>query len=252
MSTISRLAKTILPRRVVNSLTSYRQRQRLRKRIQEFNGNLTTQEIFTKVYRERVWGQSNDPSDKYYSGTGSRDLTIVQEYIDSVNQFLHSFEVKPNVVDLGCGDFFVGSQLRQSCGNYTACDIVAPLIDFNKEMYKSLNVDFRVLDLTKDELPRAEVLFIRQVLQHLSNKQIKRALPEISTRFRYLVITEHVPVSAHFTHNLDIPGGALFRLPINSGVVLTSPPFNLRVKGQRTLCQREESGGLIKTILYDM
>lgn len=252
MSTISRLAKKLLPQDVVNSLTTYRQRRRFRRRIREFNGNLTTQEIFTKVYRERVWGRSNDLSDKYYSGTGSRDLTIVQAYIDSVNQFLRSFEVIPDVVDLGCGDFFVGSQLRQSCGNYTACDIVAPLIDFNKEKYKSLNVDFRVLDLTEEELPRADVLLIRQVLQHLSNKQIKRALPEISRRFKYLVITEHLPVSANFTHNLDIPGGALFRLPINSGVVLTSPPFNLRVKGQRTLCQREESGGMIKTILYDL
>jgi hypothetical protein len=91
-------------------------------------------------------------------------------------------------------------------------------------------------------------------LQHLSNKQIRNALPEIARKFKYLVLTEHLPASESFTHNLDIPGGALFRLPIQSGVVLTSPPFNLIAKGQRTLCQREEAGagGIIKTTLYDL
>jgi hypothetical protein len=240
----------LLPRRIADSLIGYRKRRRLRNNIEKYNQNLTTQEIFTKIYKERVWGQSKDPSDEFYSGTGSRDRTIVQTYIDSVDRFLRSFDVKPSVVDLGCGDFFVGSQIRALCGSYTACDIVAPLIVFNKEKYRSLNVDFRILDLTRDELPQGDVLFIRQVLQHLSNKQIKGALTQIPMKFKYLILTEHLPASESFTHNLDIPGGALLRLPIQSGIVLTSPPFNLCVKSQRTLCQSEESGGIIKTILY--
>jgi hypothetical protein len=248
MSTVTRAAKMLLPRYVLDLL----RRRQFRNSINLYNRGLTIQEIFTRIYTERIWGQSTDPSDKYYSGTGSRDDTIVQPYIDSVSRFLRSFEVKPNVVDVGCGDFFVGSQLRALCGSYIACDIVAPLIDFNKEKYKSLNVDFRVLDLTKDELPHGDILFIRQVLQHLSNKQIKRALPGIAGKFKYLIVTEHLPASESFTHNLDIPGGALFRLPIQSGVVVTSSPFNLSVKGQRTLCQGEEAGGIIKTTLYDL
>jgi SAM-dependent methyltransferase len=248
MSKITRVAKKILPRRLISAIY----RKRFRSSIKLNNKGLTTQEVFTRIYKERVWGQSADPSDEYYSGTGSRDSNIVDGYVDSVSQFLRSFDSKPTVVDLGCGDFVVGSQIRPLCGRYVACDIVAPLIEFNKEKYRNLNVDFKVLDLTTDNLPEGDILFIRQVLQHLSNKQIRSAIRKISGGFKYLVLTEHLPTPESFSPNLDIPTGAFFRLSIGSGVILTKPPFNLRVKDQQTLCVREESGGIIKTILYTL
>ena len=72
---------------------------------------------------------------------------------------------------------------------------------------------------TKDELPQAEIVFIRQVLQHLSNREIKNALPQIALKYKYLVLTEHLPESQDFVHNLDKPTGANNRLGINSGIV---------------------------------
>jgi hypothetical protein len=246
MPTFKETVKTLLPPAVVKAIVIYR----LRNRIKRYNRGLTTKEVFTKIYKEGFWGQSDDPADEYHSGSGSRDRIIVESYVNAVGQFLRSFEKKPNVVDVGCGDFAIGSQVRPFCGDYVACDIVEPLIEFNKGRYTSLNVDFKVLDLTKDSLPQGDVLFLRQVLQHLSNKQIKAALPEISRKFKFLVLTEHLPASESFRHNLDIPSGPMFRVPINSGVVLTSPPFNLSVKEETVLCQRAEHGGIIKTILF--
>ena len=240
--------KRYLPRAVLKAIVNHR----FRNRIRRYNRGLTTQEVFTRIYRERFWGQSDDPEDEYFSGSGSRDRVIVESYVNAVGQFLKSFDKKPNVVDVGCGDFFIGSQIRPFCGDYIACDIVEPLIAFNKEKYKSSNVDFRVLDLTKNSLPEGDVLFSRQVLQHLSNRQIMAVLPEISRKFKYLVLTEHLPASESFAHNLDIPSGPMFRVPINSGIVLTSPPFNLAVKEESVLCQQAEHGGIIQTTLYKL
>ena len=36
------------------------------------------------------------------------------------------------VVDLGCGDFTVGSKIRPLCGAYVACDVAAPVIAWNQ------------------------------------------------------------------------------------------------------------------------
>ena len=108
-------------------------------------------------------------------------------YENAVVEFIHSLDAKPDVVDLGCGDFSVGSHIRPLCRNYIACDIVEPLIEFNRKEYESQNVDFRVLDFTRDRIPSCEVLFLRQVLQHLSNKHIKKALPKLVSCCKYLV-----------------------------------------------------------------
>lgn len=211
---------------------------------------LTAKEAFTRIYAKNAWGKSNDPSDKYYSGSGSRKRDVVEAYINSIDQFLRSFATKPDVVDLGCGDFSVGSQVRSLCANYIACDIVEPLIAFNKEKFASLNVDFRTLDITADELPHADVVFIRQVLQHLSNEMIERVLPQILTKYNYLVLTEHLPAAESFPHNVDIRTGPYFRLFLNSGIVLTSPPFNLKALEERKICQGPDCGGIIQTTVY--
>lgn len=247
MATINEIIKNILPSPIVKAFIRYRTRHGLAA-----YKNLSTQDVFTKIYEKGAWGKSNDPYQKYFSGSGSHDNIIAETYVKSVHKVLCSFEEKPNVVDLGCGDFFIGSQIRPLCASYTACDIVQPLIDFNKEKYKSLNVDFKVLDLTKDEIPQADIVFIRQVLQHLSNEQIKKALPQISSKFKYLVLTEHLPDTQSFTHNLDKPAGPDLRLGIESGIVLTSPPFNLKVIEENHLCQVAEYGGIIKTTLYKL
>jgi len=127
---------------------------------------------------------------------------------------------------------------------------VHSLIDFNIKKYGSIDVDFRVLDITTDQLPKADIAFIRQVLQHLSNDQIASALSELSKKYKYLVVTEHMPIGEEFTHNLDKQPGPDIRITHNSGIVLTSHPFNLKIKEQKCLCDVYEDGGVIKTTLY--
>ncbi|MGB8366588.1 MAG: class I SAM-dependent methyltransferase [Rhizomicrobium sp.] len=221
--------------------------------IGEFALSDSPNEIFSKIYKHNVWGTSRNPDMPFFSGTGSHDPSIVSPYISAVSNFLQYFHLfegrKPDVVDLGCGDFFVGSKIRPLCNKYIACDLVAPLIEFNKIYFKNVNVDFHVLDFTKDRLPTGDVVFIRQVIQHLSNDDIRAALPQITTNFRFLVLTEHLPIG-DFVPNKDKPTGCDNRLAIGSGVILTAPPFNLRFKGGLQFPGAPEAGGVIRTNLY--
>ena len=212
-------------------------------------GGLSTKELFSKIYRTGAWGQSPDGARKFYSGAGSHDPSIVGPYIDSVVRFLQQFPEKPDVVDLGCGDFSIGSQIRPACGRYIACDIVDPLIESNRAAFATLGVDFRVLDLTVDAIPRADVVIIREVLQHLSNSAISAAVPKIAANCRFLLLTERLPHGNAFPHNLENrPPG--IRLDANSGVVITSPPFSLQALEARCLCEVAASSGIVRTMMY--
>ena len=228
--------KSILPKCALQAVRKFR--------------NKSAKNIFSRIYKYGVWGESGDASQPYYSGSGSHDSLIVSTYVQAVQEFLSTFDQKPDAVDLGCGDFCVGAQIRPLCNKYVACDIVPELIEFNRQKYKGLGVDFKVLDMTSARLPKGDVVFVRQVLQHLSNRKIARAVKKLCSRYKYLVLTEHLPDLQDFEHNLDKLVGPDIRMARNSGVVLTSPPFNVKPKYERKLCQVPESGGYIVTTLY--
>lgn len=214
--------------------------------------NISNKEVFSIIYERGAWGKSPDPSQPYFSGSGSHDPLIVSTYLEAVIKFLESFSDKPAVLDLGCGDFAVGSNIRKFCSTYIACDIVPQLIEFNKIKYATLNVDFRVIDLVNDHLPSADIIIIRQVLQHLSNDDIKKLIPKLNNNYQFVILTEHIPNASLFKHNMDKPIGPDIRIDIQSGVILTSPPFNLKVAKMQKINEIQEGVGIISTILYQM
>lgn len=205
--------------------------------------------MFSRVYRDNHWGRRWGR--KFFSGPGSHDPQLIEPYTQSVQDFLREFPRPPDVVDLGCGDFHIGSQLRNQCGRYVACDVVPELIRHNAAAFARRQVEFVCLNIIDDPLPAGEVVFIRQVLQHLSNAQIGRVLPKLR-QYRFLVITEHLPAAEAFTANLDHQFGSGIRVTHDSGVVLTAPPFNLEVASERELCRVQLGGGAIKTIAYGL
>ena len=191
-------------------------------------------ETFQKIYENRLWGNS---SQQFYSGPGSHDVKVVDPFVKDVLAFLKSLPNSPIVIDLGCGDLNVGSKLFEACQLYIACDVVPELIEYNKVKFVNKSIDFRCVDIVKDELPKGEVVIIRQVLQHLSNADIALVLPKLAA-FKYLIITEHIPVG-NFVPNLDKPSGLGIRmhngLKKDSGVVITEPPFNFKAASVQTL-----------------
>jgi hypothetical protein len=76
------------------------------------------------------------------------------------------------------------------------------------------------------------------------------AIPRIQSKYKYLLLTEHLPASNSFVPNIDKPTGPDIRLRFESGVVLTRPQFNMRAKQDRVLCEAVVSGTLIQTRVY--
>ena len=214
----------------------------------KFKG-LNNREAMQLVYKDKWWG--GDSSSKFFSGRGSHDKHIIEPYIKAINSFLSDkgFEV----IDLGCGDMHVGNHIFLNTKKYIACDIVPELIEFNKERYKNVEkISFECIDIVNDDLPKGDVVIIRQVLQHLSNENIKKVIDKLYD-YKFLILTEGIP-NKDFESNLDNFTGPDIRLSKNSGIVLDKPPFNLRYKNMKVLLDVKDAkdNALIRTVLFEL
>lgn len=208
--------------------------------------NVSNEEIFSKIYQGPYWG--NGPGVDLTSGDGTSAPEIVAPYIEAVTAFLESLPSIPDAVDLGCGDFTVGAQLRPFCDQYTACDVVPDVISRNKVRYADAAVDFRVVDIVSDPLPDGDVVFLRQVLQHLSNADVAQVAAALG-KFKHAIVTEHIPIG-RFTPNLDMPSGPHIRVGLGSGIDLVEPPFNMAFAARQVLCDVAQPYALIRTTHY--
>jgi SAM-dependent methyltransferase len=180
------------------------------------NTNRTAKEVFTKIYLKDM-----------SSGLGSSTKHITLPYVKMVTNFMQSFDKKPSVVDLGCGDFQVGKHFIDYCAEYIGVDVVSDLIEQHKTANYGDHVKFICSDITEDKLPEGDICLLRQVLQHLSNEQIAKILPKLD-HYRVTFITEHYPTdNSKIVPNKDIIHGVHIRVYKNSAVYLDKPPFNL-------------------------
>jgi hypothetical protein len=203
--------------------------------------------LFSSLYKIKHWGNNNTP---FFSGFGSHTSPTIPFYIETVKTFLKGFTYKPNIIDIGCGDFNIGKQFVPFVNNYLAIDIVDDLIKYNKSIYNYPNVTFKTLDITQTPIPPTDVIIIRHVFQHLSNSYIKSALQNIYLKSKYLIITECIP-SCNFTPNLDILPGYFFRPEDNnSGVDILSPPFNFSIEEELITLSIKEIDIFDKTIIF--
>ena len=208
-----------------------------------------TKAVMEQIYEKHLWGGENFD---FYSGEGSHNPEIVVPYIKVVTTFLKANNNLLTVCDLGCGDFNIGHQLLPYTSEYIAVDIVEGLIERNKTLHKANNLEFHCLDIAMNELPKADCVILRQVLQHLSNKEIKGIVEKLS-KYKYIILTEHIP-NGEFIPNKDIISGQGIRLKYNSGVAVLKAPFNLKVKQATILDEAilEKGKGRIITALYQL
>jgi hypothetical protein len=190
-------------------------------------------DIFSEVYSKKLWGK--DSASPFFSGVGSRGRSA-RDYVQKMSEILsgHAAELgRPlTIVDLGCGDFYVGRALLEFMPGtrYIGCDIVPSLIEHNRQNFGSNLVQFQVLDIVPDRLPEGDVCLVRHVFQHLSNAEIS----EFLNRHKYalMYVTEGHPAERAGDFNPDKTAGADVRFDWltgrGRGVELDKPPFNRR------------------------
>jgi len=188
------------------------------------NATRSARDVFTEIYRKEKWGGKKD---RFCSGSGSTLETITEPYIDMVIRFLMSIGRDKTIVDLGCGDMDLGKRFVNYCETYIGVDVVPDLIENHKRQTWGSNVRFQCLDIINDPLPEADICFLRQVLQHLSNEEIAKILPKLE-KYKVVFITEHHPTpNPDIIPNKNSIHGPGVRVYYNSGVYLNKPPFNI-------------------------
>jgi len=216
--------------------------------------NKNLKELFSSVYLNNIWNTDNQANDSFYSGIGSRDKYIISQYQNKIKDFFKSLKYELKVLDLGCGDFYIHSNLVGLTNDYIAIDIVPELIEYNKKKYSNLKVSFLNLDITKNNLPDANIVLIREVLQHLSNKNIINVLENIKkNNYRHIILTEVLPLDDNFIANKDFIDGPHTRMSfLESGIDITKKPFNFNYKNKIKLLEIKIKNYRLVTMVYEI
>jgi SAM-dependent methyltransferase len=137
--------------------------------IDGVHGQSELTSVFNRIYREGSWGR--DAAGRGVSGSGST-LDITQEYRSYVEEFIKTHDVT-SVVDAGCGDWNFSSAIDWGGASYLGVDIASDVIDAVRRKHETGKIRFQVGDVT-DELPAADLLISKDVLQHLSNELVQK------------------------------------------------------------------------------
>jgi hypothetical protein len=129
---------------------------------------------FERIERTNLWGAATS-----VSGLGSEDpaTAAIRDALPTLLQRLGA----RSLLDAPCGDAGWIGRIGLDA-DYTGLDIVPSLIAANRERVArgELSGRFLVADITRDKLPRADVILCRDCSVHLSFANIARAV----TRFR--------------------------------------------------------------------
>lgn len=212
-------------------------RRIVQKSLVHIGGTSYRRGVFQNVYSAKLWGE--EANTEFYSGQGSRGEaadTYIQKMSDVIAEKASLHSNRPIVVvDLGCGDFKVGRGLVRGVRElkYIGCDIVPELINHHMRTERDARVEFKCIDIVADELPNGDVCLVRQVLQHLSNKDIAKVLRKLG-KYKTLYITEAYPTKVAGPVNPDKRSGADvrydWRAGIGRGLELDKPPFHLSTR----------------------
>lgn len=201
---------------------------------------------FEKIYEDHEWGGGETINGTQFGGSGPGSLMSsteeVRKTLDAVIDRVKSELGKDRItlLDLPCGDLVWMKHYLQDRHDidYTGMDIVGTLIESHtkKHAWK-----FKQHDIVKDPLDeKYDLIFSRQMTQHLGTEDTMRVLQHFSDGGRYLLISNYPHVRRNT--QLNVKQAYRFRQQnFNLG------PYNLI----DPLCEDEEMGGCVNN-LYNL
>ena len=169
------------------------------------------QATFTEIFTAKAWGSAESVSGP--GSTVARGLDFQEELIS----VLDAWNVR-SLLDAPCGDFnWMRHLLAHRDLAYTGVDIVAELIAANSSVYATSSRRFICADMTRDDLPKADVILCRDALVHLSFADARAAIRNFRrSGSQYLLATTFV----NHSRNKDVATGGW--RPLN----LQAAPFS--------------------------
>ncbi len=175
------------------------------------------EKAFTDAYEKGEWGK--DENGEGTSGLGST-VENTKEYVSFLEEFLHSHFIE-TVVDVGSGDWEFSKNVKWGNAKYVGYDVVKSIVERNNKNYANDKITFVHADAVHTDLPKADLLICKEVLQHLPHKDIKDFLSQIN-KYKYCLITNDVDEDTQTSKNNEIPAAHYRTLDI------TKPPFNIK------------------------
>ena len=142
-----------------------------------------------------------------------------------LQDFLKHNEIK-SVVDVGCGDWSFSQYIDWKNISYIGYDVVKSVIERNIKKYSDPSCLFVHANALTVDLPSADLLICKDVLQHISNENVLNFLKQIG-KFKYCLITNDTDFDTETSLNSDTEAGGYRTLD------LTKEPFG--VKGVKAL-----------------
>ncbi|HKH46881.1 MAG TPA: class I SAM-dependent methyltransferase [Thermoanaerobaculia bacterium] len=124
---------------------------------------------FTQHYRSGDWMEPETVSGR--GSTLDRTAAIRRE----LPALLRELGVR-SILDAGCGDFHWFQAMETALDSYVGVEVVEELAAINQERHGDDRRRFVSLDVTRDDLPRVDLVLCRDCLVHLKNGQVRAAL----------------------------------------------------------------------------
>jgi len=188
---------------------------------------LGLQERFERIYSTNLW---SDPETRSGVGSSLDSTAVVRAELPKA---LRELDARV-LLDVPCGDFTWMKRVDLSGIEYIGGDIVPSIIEENQRLHTTESRSFIHLDLTRDELPDADVLLCRDCLVHLSYANIRAVFANISrSNIRYVLMTSFPGRGG----NYDVVDGDWRTLDFQA------PPFSLPEPRLTIVEQCEEEDG---------
>ena len=165
---------------------------------------------FAPFYTENRWGDEES-----VSGPGS-NLARTAKLRSELPNLLKEIGAR-TLLDAPCGDFNWMKDTALGVEQYIGADIIPDLITRNQKLYANDRTQFLFLDLTRDALPRVDVILSRDCLIHFSYRHIAAAIKNFKRSGSTYLLTNTYP---RWQKNTNIRTGDFRHLN------LMLPPFN--------------------------
>lgn len=217
--------------------------------------------VFTGIYRNKTWGIGTESSP--LSGSGSNP-DYARSYVNFVSTVISEFGFT-SVLDVGHGDWAMWRDYKFENVEYIGVDVAQDISALCQEKFGNETRSFLQIAMS-DNLPPADLLICKDVLQHLSSQDIgvlfrkfenfeyvilcndiHGSIPvwrlmrfkfQLRTRLRKLMRFKNPFYSAFFPHNnLEINSGEY------RGLDLEKDPFGHLLRNFEILERIEFTGG---------
>lgn len=141
--------------------------------------------FFDSLYQNGGWEGKG-------SGPGSEPKTQVG-YLALLGKIIGYTPSIKTILDIGCGDWQLMRNIDLSKHQYLGIDVSQMMVEINNKKFKNENVKFKLLNPVFSDLPLADLIIIKDVLQHLPIEHIQIILNKIRKQSNILITND-------FTH----------------------------------------------------